>query len=168
MISDNTADALPVSAVTSIAADFSCEILISSSISSVFPVGEMTSQELASQENMEINKVSLNEVDANKEKLELLLEEKKVLNTLKSKLENENLVLKEKLINLENEILSNEKIINQQKDSLKQKKIDEKELEFLKLNLIYSDKCKKRAFNRLFEVGTPEYKKCILNKGKIN
>ena len=129
---------------------------------------EMTSQELVSQENMEINKVSLNEVDANKEKLELLLEEKEVLNTLKSKLENENLVLKEKLINLENEILSNEKIINQQKDSLKQKKIDEKELEFLKLNLIYSDKCKKRAFNRLFEVGTPEYKKCILNKGKIN
>ena len=126
------------------------------------------SKELAKDENMEVNKVSLNEVDANKEKLQLLLEEKEVLNTLRSKLENENLELKERLINLENKILNNEKIINQQKDSLRQKKIDEKELEFLKLNLIYSDKCKKRVFNKLFEVGTPEYKNCILNKGKIN
>ena len=37
-LSDKTAAALPVKAVTSIATDFSCEILINSSINSVLPV----------------------------------------------------------------------------------------------------------------------------------
>ena len=43
----------------------------------------------------------------------------------------------------------------------------EQNLEFLRLNLMYSHKCQTRKlFSTGFKVGTPEYKKCILNKGK--
>ena len=45
--------------------------------------------------------------------------------------------------------------------------VDKSELEFLRLNLIYSQKCQTRKlFSTGYKVGTPEYKKCILNKGK--
>ena len=67
-----------------------------------------------------------------------------------------------KLLNYQNEILNQKQIINQFN-------IDKKELEFLRLNLDYSHKCRKSFFNNKgFIVGTPEYKKCVLNKGRIN
>jgi rod shape-determining protein MreC len=40
-------------------------------------------------------------------------------------------------------------------------------MEFLKLNLLYGHKCRKTIFNKLYKVGTPEYKNCVLQKGKI-
>ena len=36
---------------------------------------------------------------------------------------------------------------------------------FKELNLKYGSKCKKRIFNELYKVGTPEYRACVLNKG---
>jgi len=36
---------------------------------------------------------------------------------------------------------------------------------FKELNLKYGSKCKKRIFNKLYKVGTPEYRACVLNKG---
>ena len=39
------------------------------------------------------------------------------------------------------------------------------DLEFLELNLLYGSKCKKNIFNKLYKVGTPEYRACVLNKG---
>ena len=47
--------------------------------------------------------------------------------------------------------------------------IDKDELKFLRLNLLYSHKCQtQKLFSTGYQVGTPEYKRCILNKGKID
>ena len=54
-----------------------------------------------------------------------------------------------------------------QKNIIQQHDLNKEELEFLRLNLIYSSKCQsKKLFSTGFKVGTPEYKKCIMRKGK--
>ena len=56
-----------------------------------------------------------------------------------------------------------------QKNIIQQHNLDQEELEFLRLNLIYSSKCQsKKLFSTGFQVGTEEYKKCIMRKGKIS
>ena len=67
--------------------------------------------------------------------------------------------LNSKILNFKNEILTQKKTINQFN-------IDKDELEFLRLNLIYSNKCQRKLFSTGYKVGTPEYKECVLNKGK--
>ena len=65
-----------------------------------------------------------------------------------------------KILSLNNEMLK-------QKEKIDQFNLDKSELEFLKLNLIYSHKCQtKKLFSTGYKIGTPEYKNCILNKGK--
>ena len=83
------------------------------------------------------------------------LEENKELNTLTNDLTKQIEILKS-----ENEI---------QKNIIQQHNLDQEELEFLRLNLIYSSKCQsKKLFSTGFQVGTEEYKKCIMRKGKIS
>ena len=69
-------------------------------------------------------------------------------------------------LNSENNNLKN--IIKKQIDEINQNKLDQSELEFLKLNFLYSSKCQKTAFKKGYKIGTPEYRKCILNRGKKN
>ena len=86
---------------------------------------------------------------------------------LKFKDENEN--LKSEINSLNNEIIGYQTEISQKQEQIKQFDIDKSELEFLRLNLEYSHKCRKSFFNvKGFSVGTEGYKKCILNKGRIN
>ena len=100
-------------------------------------------------------------------KLKILEDEKIIIedSNLKFQKENDDLknqinTLNKSISNLKNEILT-------QQDKIKQSNIDAEELEFLKLNLIYSHKCQTRKlFNTGFKVGTPEYRNCILRKGK--
>ena len=83
------------------------------------------------------------------------LEENKELNTLTNELNKQIEVLK-----AENDF---------QKNVIQQHNLDQEELEFLRLNLIYSSKCQsKKLFSTGFKVGTPEYKECIMRKGKIS
>ena len=83
------------------------------------------------------------------------LEENKELNTLTNELNKRIEILKS-----ENEF---------QKSVIQQHNLDQEELEFLRLNLIYSSKCQsKKLFSTGFQVGTEEYKKCIMRKGKIS
>ena len=83
------------------------------------------------------------------------LEENKELNTLTNDLTKQIEILKS-----ENEY---------QKSVIQQHNLDQDELEFLRLNLIYSSKCQsKKLFSTGFQVGTEEYKKCIMRKGKIS
>ncbi|MBD1140470.1 rod shape-determining protein MreC [Pelagibacterales bacterium SAG-MED38] len=83
------------------------------------------------------------------------LEENKELNTLSNKLNKQIEILK-----AENEF---------QKNVIQQHNLNQEELEFLRLNLIYSSKCQsKKLFSTGFKVGTPEYKECIMRKGKKN
>ena len=98
-------------------------------------------------------------------KLKLLNDQIKILEETNKKFieENENLISKNKVVEVENDNL---KItIKKQIDEINQSKIDQKELEFLRLNLLYSSKCQKSAFKKGFKIGTPEYRKCILSRG---
>ena len=79
--------------------------------------------------------------------------ENKELNTLSNELTKQIEILK-----AENEF---------QKNVIQQHDLNQEELEFLRLNLIYSAKCQsKKLFSTGFKVGTPEYKECIMRKGK--
>ncbi len=98
-------------------------------------------------------------------KFKLLNQEIKILDETNKKFlkENENLLIKNKELNNENSDLR--QIINNKNNEINQNKLDQKELEFLRLNLIYSSKCQKGTFKKGYKIGTPEYRKCILNKG---
>ena len=102
-------------------------------------------------------------------KLQILENELEIIeqSNLKFKEENEN--LKSEINSLNNEIIEYQTEISQKQEQIKQFDIDKSELEFLRLNLEYSHKCRKSFFNvKGFSVGTEAYKKCILNKGRIN
>ena len=78
--------------------------------------------------------------------------------------ENTELASQNKNLLIQNNKLEN-KIKNQTKE-INQNKLDQEEFEFLKLNLLYSAKCQKSVFKKGYKVGTPEYKNCILKKGR--
>ena len=99
-------------------------------------------------------------------KLDILNEENRILNVTNSKFLEENQILKSKTIKLYNKIYSLQNKLKAQEDIDNKKIIDQEELEFLRLNLSYSSKCKKTIFIKGYKVGTPEYKECILRRGK--
>ena len=116
-------------------------------------------------ENNNSNEIN-NPIDA---KLKILEDELKIIedSNQKFQVENENLKneinnLNLKISNLNNEISSKERTISQFN-------LDREELEFLKLNLDFGHKCRKSLFNsKGFIVGSPEYKDCVLRRGKID
>ena len=99
------------------------------------------------------------EIDQLNEKIKVLLKEKSVEEEIRTKIQQENETLKKQLSNAEKDILNLE-------DKFVENKIEEEELKFLKLNLKFGHKCRKTFFNDLYEVGTVEYKNCVLSKGK--
>ena len=118
------------------------------------------------EENKQPSSISQNPIDA---KIRLLEDELKIFeqSNLRFKDENENLKnqindFNEKIANLQSEINRNKKTINQFN-------IDKEELVFLRLNLKFGHKCRKSFLNNKgFNVGSVEYKNCVLNKGKID
>ena len=107
---------------------------------------------------------SMKPIDA---KLKLLEEELAIIEQSNSKFKEENENLKSQINDLNDNLFDFQKENEIQKEKINQFNIDTEELEFLRLNLIYSQKCQSRKlFSTGFKVGTPEYKKCILNKGR--
>jgi len=105
-----------------------------------------------------------NPIDA---KIKILEDEKEIIEDSNIKFKEENDYLKLKINELNDKIFKLDLNLSEQNEKIKQFNIDKEELEFLRLNLIYSHKCQTRKlFSTGFKVGTPEYKKCILNKGK--
>ncbi len=101
-------------------------------------------------------------------KLDIISDELQILEESNTKFleENQELNTLTNELNKQIEILKAEN--NFQKNVIQQHNLDQEELEFLRLNLIYSSKCQsKKLFSRGFKVGTPEYRKCIMQKGKI-
>ena len=98
------------------------------------------------------------DLETTKETIKILLKEKKITKEIRAKIEDENSSLKSKIINLKNEALITEKTI-------KQYEMQSKEIKFLELENIYRIKCKKTFFNKLYKVGSQEYKDCVLNEG---
>ena len=102
-------------------------------------------------------------------KVRILEDEKKIIEESNLKFKEENDYLKFRINDLSNEISSYKNIISSQKTVINQSNTNKEELEFLRLNLIYSHKCQTRKlFSTGFKVGTSEYRKCILNKGKTD
>ena len=102
-------------------------------------------------------------------KLKILEDEIQIIEetNIKYKEENENLKAEINLLN--NRILESSDKIENQKKIINQFNIDNDELKFLRLNLEYGHKCRKSFLkNKGFSVGTPEYKDCVLNKGRLN
>ena len=111
-----------------------------------------------------VDENSMKPIDA---KLKLLEEELAIIEQSNSKFKEENENLKSQINDLNDNLFDFQKENEIQKEKIKQFDIDTEELEFLRLNLIYSQKCQSRKlFSTGFKVGTPEYKKCILNKGR--
>ena len=99
-------------------------------------------------------------------KIKLLNDQIDILNDSNKKFFEENIELASQNKNL---LIQNNKLenrIKKQTTEINQNKLDQEEFEFLKLNLLYSAKCQKSVFKKGYEVGTPEYKNCILKKGR--
>ena len=94
-----------------------------------------------------------------KETLRILLEQKKISYEIRIKIEEENIILKDKAISLENKL-------NDAKRKLKEIELKNKKKKFDELEFLYRKICKKTFYNNLYKVGTPEYKNCILNEDK--
>lgn len=113
-----------------------------------------------SKDELETMDAQILEATKQKENIRILLEEKKIAEEVRKNIEIENSQLKRKIFNLQTKLTKTEEAVEEQK---KQKE----NIEFLELNLLYGHKCRKTVFNKLYKVGTPEYKKCVLQKGKI-
>ena len=110
------------------------------------------------------NSKNTNPIDA---KIKILEDEKEIIEDSNLKFKEENDLLKVKINDLNDQILNLNSKLSDQKTKIDQFNIDKDELEYLRLNLIYSHKCQTRKlFSTGYKIGTPEYKKCILNKGK--
>ena len=104
--------------------------------------------------------------DTEKIKLDILLEEIRILEETNTKFFDENQFLESQSNELNNKIFDLQNKLAIQEKKISQNIIDQEELEFLRLNLIYSSKCTRAAFKTGYKVGTPEYKACILRRGK--
>ena len=104
--------------------------------------------------------------DTESVKIKLLNDQIDILNDSNKKFleENTELASQNKNLLIQNNKLENK--IKKQTKEINQNKLDQEEFEFLKLNLLYSAKCQKGVFKKGYEVGTPEYKNCILKKGR--
>ena len=96
-----------------------------------------------------------------KENLRILLEQKKISDEIRNKIEKENYILKDKVFKLEIKL-------SELKNNIEKNNTRNEEIKFIELSILYKKKCKKTFYNKLYKVGTPEYKNCILNKGKKN
>ena len=102
-------------------------------------------------------------------KIKILEDELKIIEDINLKFKGENDYLKIKINNLNNQILKLKNDVFLQKEKITKLESDNDELEFLKMNLYYGHKCRRSFFNsKGFTVGSDEYKKCVLDKGRKN
>ena len=102
-------------------------------------------------------------------KLRMLEDELGIIEESNKKFQQENENLKSELNDLNYKVLNLNNEISSQKRTISQFNLDREELEFLKLNLDFGHKCRKSLFNsKGFIVGSPEYKDCVLRRGKID
>ena len=113
----------------------------------------------SSKKNLKQMDDQIAEATRQKEKIRILVEEKKIAEEIRSKIEEENSTLKGRVFKLQNEL-------SEAKQIAIENEIEKKNIEFLELNLLYGHKCRKNIFNKLYKVGSPEYEACVLRKGK--
>ena len=115
-------------------------------------------------QNLKQDNNNMKPIDA---KLKILEDEKRIIEETNMKFQSENEILKTEINTLNSEILNFKKEILEQKENLNELNVDKEEIQFLRLNLRYGNKCQKTFFKpKGFTVGTPEYKNCVLRRGK--
>ena len=128
--------------------------------------------DLSSKNNAQILENEIEDTNQRQETLRILLEQKKIADEIRVKIQKENNFLRNERIRLkkESDFLRNESVglkneILITKKNNQKNKIQNEEIEFLKKNLYYGHKCRKNLINNLYKVDTPEYRKCVLKKG---
>ena len=138
---------------------------------------EKNSLDILSKNNAKKLEYEIEETNQQLENLRILLEQKKIADEIRVKIQKENDFLRNERVRLkkERDLLRDESVrlkhkILAEKQNNQKNEIQDEEIEFLRLNLYYGHKCRKNAFNNRYRVGTDKYRKCILNKGlsKIN
>jgi rod shape-determining protein MreC len=100
-------------------------------------------------------------------KIKILEDEIKIIEETNIKLKDKNEILTNELNQKKEDILTFENKISDQVKIIEEYNLDTKEMEFLKLNLYYGHKCRRTFINvKGFTVGTTEYKRCVLRKGR--
>tara|TARA_B110000305_G_scaffold127611_1_gene142823 strand:- start:531 stop:1751 length:1221 start_codon:yes stop_codon:yes gene_type:complete len=99
-------------------------------------------------------------------KLDLLNDQIRILDETNQRFIKENQILKSKTNEQNDKIYDLQQKVDIQAEKTEQNIADEEELDFLKLNLLYSSKCQRSTFKTGYKVGTPEYRECILRRGK--
>ena len=124
--------------------------------------------DLLSKDDAETLNKEITETNQQQETLRILLEQKKIADEIRIKIQKENNFLRNERIRLkkESEFLRDKSVrLKNEILIIKKNKIENDEIEFLKMNLFYGHKCRKNMINNLYKVGTPEYRKCVLKKG---
>ena len=105
-----------------------------------------------------------------KENINFLKKQKVISEEIRKKLEDQNSLLNEQLIELRKENIELNNLISKENILITQELVRDKDVKFLELNLLYGNKCSKDNFKNIFKkkykIGTPEYKACVLNNGK--
>ena len=100
-------------------------------------------------------------------KLKILEDEIKIIEETNIKLKSKNEVLTNELNRKRADVLKLKNENSAQAKTIEEYNLDAKEMEFLKMNLYYGHKCRRTFINvKGFTVGTEEYKKCVLRKGR--
>ena len=100
-------------------------------------------------------------------KLKILEDEIKIIEETNIKLKNKNEVLTNELNQKKADVLTLKTKNSAQAETIEEYNLDTKEMEFLKMNLYYGHKCRRTFINvKGFTVGTEEYKRCVLRKGR--
>jgi rod shape-determining protein MreC len=128
--------------------------------------------DLSSKNESETLENEIADTNQKQETLRILIEQKKIADEIRVKIQKENnflrnerIILKQEsdLLRIESIRLKNEILIT--KKNNQKNKIQDEEIKFLKKNLFYGHKCRKNLINNGYKVGTAEYRKCVLNKG---
>jgi rod shape-determining protein MreC len=100
-------------------------------------------------------------------KLKILEDEIKIIEETNIKLKGKNEILTNELNQKKADILTFKNKVSAQTKTIDEYDLDTKEMEFLKMNLYYGHKCRRTFINvKGFTVGTEEYKRCVLRKGR--
>ena len=128
-------------------------------------VKEQKVLDLSSKNESETLENEIEDTNQQQETLRILIEQKKIADEIRVKIQAENDFLRNERIRLEKEsdFLKN-KVLTEKKIN-QENKIQDEEMKFLKMNLYYGHKCRKNFINDGYKVGTNEYIKCVLNKG---
>ena len=130
---------------------------------------EIITQTEISQVSAETDENSNEENNPLDAKLKILEDELKIIEESNKKFQKENENLKTEINSLNYKVLNLNNEISSQKQTIGQFNLDQQELKFLRLNLEHGHKCRKSFLNNKgFNVGSTEYKDCVLSKGKID